>query len=168
MIIRRNDSKFSARCLICGMVIMMVSACSAWTSSPLTLGFSINGQQLRPTAVYMVLDAGMESRLDGIRRSYMALTERLGDPDVIADSNLLRKVMADRAQSEEVVLAYEEVSLLCLFVEILKTLACLSITITTQKMLIRFLNFLRLSNFAVHGSERGIGRSQGVVPRCRR
>jgi len=90
------------------MVIMMVSACSAWTSSPSTLGFSINGQQLRPTAVYMVLDAGMESRLDGIRRSYMALTERLGDPDVIADSNLLRKVMADRAQSEEVVLAYEE------------------------------------------------------------
>ena len=49
----------------------------------------------------------MESRLDNIRRSYQALTERLGDPDVIADSNLLRKVMSDRAQSEEVVLAYE-------------------------------------------------------------
>lgn len=45
--------------------------------------------------------------MDNIRRSYQALTERLGDPDVIADSNLLRKVMSDRAQSEEVVLAYE-------------------------------------------------------------
>lgn len=55
----------------------------------------------------MAIDPAMESRLDNIRRSYQALTERLGDPDVIADSNLLRKVMSDRAQSEEVVLAYE-------------------------------------------------------------
>jgi hypothetical protein len=61
------------------------------------------------TALGMVLDAGMELRLDGISRSYQALTERLGDPDVIGDSNLLRKVMSDRSQSEEVVLAYEEV-----------------------------------------------------------
>lgn len=49
-------------------------------------------------------------RLDGIRRSYNALTERLADPDVIADSNLLRQIMSDRAQSEDVVLAYEEYS----------------------------------------------------------
>jgi len=50
----------------------------------------------------------MESRLDNIRRSYNALTERLADPDVISDSNLLRKVMSDRSKSEAVVLAYEE------------------------------------------------------------
>mmetsp|Transcript_39225 Transcript_39225/g.94863 ORF Transcript_39225/g.94863 Transcript_39225/m.94863 type:complete len:407 (+) Transcript_39225:157-1377(+) len=56
----------------------------------------------------MVMDGGMESRLDGIRRSYNALTERLGDPDVIGDSKLLQKVMSDRAQIEETVLAYEE------------------------------------------------------------
>jgi len=49
-----------------------------------------------------------KSRLEGIRRSFQALTERLGDPDVISDSNLLRKVMKDRSQSEEVVMAYEE------------------------------------------------------------
>lgn len=54
------------------------------------------------------LDESMMARLDGIRRSYNALTERLGDPDVISDSNLLRKVMSDRSQSEEVVLAFEE------------------------------------------------------------
>lgn len=58
--------------------------------------------------VQMALDVQMESRLEGITRSYQALTERLGDPDVIADSNLLKQVMSDRAQSEEVVLAYEE------------------------------------------------------------
>ena len=50
----------------------------------------------------------MENRLDNIRRSYLALTERLGDRDVLGDSNLLRKIMSDRSQSEAVVLAYEE------------------------------------------------------------
>ena len=58
----------------------------------------------------MALDDAMKSRLEGIRRSFQALTERLGDPDVISDSNLLRKVMKDRSQSEEVVMAYEEYS----------------------------------------------------------
>ena len=58
----------------------------------------------------MALDDAMKSRLDGIRRSFQALTERLGDPDVISDSNLLRKVMKDRSQSEEVVMAYDEYS----------------------------------------------------------
>jgi len=60
------------------------------------------------TQLRMVLDEGMLPRLDGIRRSYNALTERLADPDVINDPNLLRQVMSDRSQSEDVVLAYEE------------------------------------------------------------
>ena len=55
-----------------------------------------------------LMDEPMENRLDNIRRSYLALTERLGDPDVLGDSNLLRKIMSDRSQSEAVVLAYEE------------------------------------------------------------
>lgn len=56
----------------------------------------------------MALDEAMMSRLDNIRRSYQALTERLADPDVIGDSNLLRQVMKDRAVSEEVVLMFDE------------------------------------------------------------
>jgi len=56
----------------------------------------------------MVIDSDMESRLEGIKRSFQALTERLADPDVIADSNLLRQVMSDRSKSEEVVNTYEE------------------------------------------------------------
>lgn len=60
------------------------------------------------TTLSMVLDESMMDRLENIRRSYQALTERLGDPDVIADSSLLRQVMSDRAQSEDVVAAYEE------------------------------------------------------------
>ena len=62
------------------------------------------------------IDEKMMERLDGIRRSYNALTERLADPDVIGDSNLLRKVMSDRSKSEEVVLAFEEVRFLLLFI----------------------------------------------------
>lgn len=62
------------------------------------------------TSLTMVLDTAMKSRLDGIRRAYLTLTERLADPDVIADSNLLRQVMKDRSMSEEVVMAFNEVS----------------------------------------------------------
>mmetsp|Transcript_6354 Transcript_6354/g.9234 ORF Transcript_6354/g.9234 Transcript_6354/m.9234 type:complete len:414 (-) Transcript_6354:95-1336(-) len=57
-----------------------------------------------------IIDDAMNDRLLGIKRSYQALTERLGDPDVIADSNLLMKIMSDRSKSEEVVLAYDEYS----------------------------------------------------------
>jgi len=55
----------------------------------------------------MTFDGSMMSRLENIRRSYMALTERLGDPDVLSDSTLLMKVMKDRSESEEVVTTYE-------------------------------------------------------------
>ncbi len=61
-----------------------------------------------PTTLFASLDASMLGRLDGIRRSYQALTERLGDPDVLGDSKRLQKVMSDRAQSEEIVLVYDE------------------------------------------------------------
>ena len=52
----------------------------------------------------------MMGRLENIKRSYNALTERLGDPDVLENSKLLQKVMSDRASSEEVVTAYDEYS----------------------------------------------------------
>lgn len=66
----------------------------------------------RSSTSLAAMDDAMKNRLDGIRRSYQALTERLADPDVIADSNLLMKVMSDRSKSEDVVNAYEEYSTL--------------------------------------------------------
>lgn len=62
----------------------------------------------RTIQLQMVLDDQMMGRLEGIRRSFQALTERLADPDVITDSNLLRQVMSDRSKSEDVVNTYEE------------------------------------------------------------
>jgi peptide chain release factor 1 len=56
----------------------------------------------------MTLDSAMEARLQTIQRSHQALTERLADPDVIRDANLLRQVMSDRSQCEDLVTAYEE------------------------------------------------------------
>jgi peptide chain release factor 1 len=69
---------------------------------------SIRSVAASTVALPMALDEAMEGRLDNIRRSFQALTERLGDPDVIEDSNLLRQIMKDRSQSEEVVSVYEE------------------------------------------------------------
>jgi hypothetical protein len=63
---------------------------------------------MSPTKLSMALDNSMNSRLDGIRRLYLELTERLGDPDVLGDSKLLQKVMSDRAKSEEVVMTYDK------------------------------------------------------------
>ena len=74
--------------------------------------FSHARSRSRSTERHMAMDDAMINRLDGIRRSYQALTERLADPDVIADSNLLMKVMSDRSKSEDVVTAFEEVSVM--------------------------------------------------------
>ena len=76
----------------------------------LTTKASSSSSSSSATALSMVMDDAMVNRLDGIRRSYLQLTERLADPDVIADSNLLMKVMKDRSESEEVVTNFEEVS----------------------------------------------------------
>lgn len=79
------------------------------TAFPSSSAFGLPRSITRPSSsLFMALDTAMENRLEGIRRSYKALTERLGDPDVLGDSNLLRQVMSDRSQSEDAVLAYEE------------------------------------------------------------
>ena len=62
----------------------------------------------KTTYLTMVMDQPMVDRLNGIKRSYNALTERLADPDVIANSNLLMKIMSDRSKSEEVVETFDK------------------------------------------------------------
>lgn len=71
-------------------------------------GFVVATQGRSISVAMRLMDEPTEARLENIRRSYLSLTERLGDPDVLADAALLRKIMSDRAQSEEVVAAYEE------------------------------------------------------------
>jgi hypothetical protein len=96
---------------LCSRASAFVPSRSIGLSRP---ALNINDVALVPThktstSLSMVLDSAMKSRLDGIRRSFQALTERLADPDVIADSNLLRQVMKVRSQSEETVQAFDEV-----------------------------------------------------------
>ncbi len=82
---------------------------SAFTPScrPTQLDLATTRQQ---NGLMMAIDDAMVERLTGIKRSYQALTERLGDPDVIEDSRLLMKIMSDRSKSEDVVNAFDEVS----------------------------------------------------------
>lgn len=82
-------------------------SCLTFLSQGFVLQRHVGGPS-SPSALFMAIDESMMSRLENIRRSYLALTERLGDPDVIADSNLLMKVMKDRSESEEVVNTYEQ------------------------------------------------------------
>lgn len=76
----------------------------AWSPTPIAL----RCKDSRPTSLAMAMDEPMINRLSGIKRSYMTLTERLADPDVLADSNLLMKIMSDRSKSEEVVETFDE------------------------------------------------------------
>lgn len=46
--------------------------------------------------------------MQSIKRSFNALTERLGDPDVLDDPRLLRQIMSERSKSEEIVTVYEQ------------------------------------------------------------
>ena len=96
----------------------------------------------------MALDDAMKSRLDGISRSYQALTERLADPDVIADSNLLMQVMKDRSLSEEVVMAYTEVRYVRVFAKHLQ---------------VAYTHLLTIDMCAVHTTRRRISRSQRAL-----
>ena len=52
------------------------------------------------------LDAAFTSRLETITRSYQAINERLSDPSVSTDSNLLRSLLTERAKSEKIVQAF--------------------------------------------------------------
>lgn len=99
------------------LLITALCADASFAFAPARHGLEIGisrpavGTSPRPhqaSCLFMALDDAMKTRLDGIRRSYQALTERLGDPDVISNSNLLRQVMKDRSQSEEVVMAFDE------------------------------------------------------------
>lgn len=79
----------------------------AFVPSNLKGAFPPNLKPFKENGIRLMDDSMME-RLNGITRSYDSLTERLGDPDVLGDSNLLMKVMSDRSKSEEVVLAFQK------------------------------------------------------------
>jgi hypothetical protein len=56
----------------------------------------------------MVLDDFFLKRLDGIKRTFEALTERLADPDVATDRKQMLTLSRERAAVEKTVNAYDE------------------------------------------------------------
>jgi peptide chain release factor 1 len=59
-------------------------------------------------ALHMVLDSFVKTKLDSFSRTYKELTERLGDPDVIANPTTLMQVNQERMNIEDVVVNYQE------------------------------------------------------------
>jgi len=100
-----NFSK--AACLLLASATLCVNcfAFTPWTECAKIATFA---SRTNSRTELLALDDGMLGRLENIKRSYNALTERLADPDVLEDSKLLQKVMSDRASSEEVVMTYDE------------------------------------------------------------
>lgn len=56
----------------------------------------------------MALDPFVKGKLDSIARTHAELTERLGDPDVIANPTQLMQVNQERMKIDEVVTSYQE------------------------------------------------------------
>jgi peptide chain release factor 1 len=101
------------RRILLSAVLAGAVACSAFFLESSSSAF-ISSQRCRPSTTYTTttrlyeFDDVMKARLDGIQSSYETLTSRLGDNDVLTDPNLLKQIMSDRAQSEEIVGIYEE------------------------------------------------------------
>ena len=58
--------------------------------------------RLRTSTPLLAMDVSVRSQLVSIQRSFLSLTERLADPDVLNDPRQLKKVMSDRRANEEV------------------------------------------------------------------
>lgn len=71
-------------------------------------GSSSSSTSRSRTALQMAMDPFVQGKLDSIARTYAELTERLGDPDVIANPTQLMQVNQERMNIEEVVLAYQD------------------------------------------------------------
>uniref|UniRef100_A0A7S2SLA2 Prokaryotic-type class I peptide chain release factors domain-containing protein n=1 Tax=Eucampia antarctica TaxID=49252 RepID=A0A7S2SLA2_9STRA len=104
-----NMSRFSILAVMAAVVTLSSNSSHAFVVNNNINHFkNLSPISTSSTCISMAMDDAMISRLDGIKRSYDALTERLGDPDVISDSNLLMKIMSDRSKSEDVVNAFLE------------------------------------------------------------
>lgn len=58
--------------------------------------------------ISMVMDEFVYRQLMGIERSYKEMTERLSDPDVLADSKKLTEISKERSKMEKVVNTFQE------------------------------------------------------------
>ena len=64
--------------------------------------------RLSSSQLNMALDTFLTQKLDSIKRSFDALTERLDDPDVGNDRKLMLQLSRERSSIEETVTAYDE------------------------------------------------------------
>ena len=85
----------------------------AMTNCPSLFGFysfstRLNVARSKLFEPRMALDDFFMKRLDSIKRTFEALTERLADPDVANDRKQMLVLSRERAAVEKTVLAYDE------------------------------------------------------------
>ena len=61
----------------------------------------------KPSSINMVLDSFLRQKLESIKRTFDALTERLADPDVANDRKQMLTLSRERASIEDTVEAFE-------------------------------------------------------------
>ena len=67
---------------------------------------SLRSPRLSPSSLSMVLDEFLLLKLDSIKRTFDALTERLADPDLASDRKQMLTVSRERASIERTVESY--------------------------------------------------------------
>lgn len=89
-------------------VLGLLSSCHSFTlHTNYAKGSFRNSLQRRQVALQMVMDDFIVQKLNNIKRTFNALTERLADPDVANDRKQLLVLSRERASIEETVGTYD-------------------------------------------------------------
>lgn len=92
------------------LVVLITLVRNSWTFS--TIGrynkFASLRFQRGERSLCMVLDDYVGQKLENIKRTFEALTERLADPDVVNDQKQVLSISKERSSIEETVQTYEE------------------------------------------------------------
>lgn len=90
------------------LVVLAISHCpsfNAFYTLPSGPNHAVRSRMFQPK---MALDEFFMTRLDSIKRTFEALTERLADPDVANDRKQMLVLSRERAAVEKTVDAYDE------------------------------------------------------------
>lgn len=103
--------RVSSCCCVALWLAAVATLAQAFLAPALPAATSVtrpSSRRINQHALHMALDPFVKTKLDSFSRTYKELTERLGDPDVIANPTTLMQVNQERMNIEEVVVNYQE------------------------------------------------------------
>jgi len=87
------------------VLVVSLPVFTSFTAAPVYRAYFSSSRVRVPL---FALPESITARLTNIKRSHATLTERLGDPDVLNDPNLLKKIMSDRSESQDLVDSFDD------------------------------------------------------------